>query len=256
MRRWAWIFAALLLAAAAVSLLRRARPTAGEELLAAIDGHNLPTREALLLLDYTPDPELLAAARSHPVERGEGPAPGLGLEPYATVDQHWIRSQDTALFYPRPNALRAALPTAVNTLHDLIDPTTLAAAADQLQKLPDEQLFLDWIHADRGVIAELNDPTDAARQALLLQTIQNPGPILTFPIRDHHVYLFPNDKTPNATWCTLAIFNSRGGMQLSATLRLDDAPPPQHVRTMAVLLAEEVLQPPATKPAIPQLLHF
>ena len=254
--RWGWIIPVILLAAVGISLLRRAPETAGEKLLAAVNAHHLPTREALLLLDYSPDRDLLASERTYPVQQGAGPAPGLGVEPAATVDQHWLRIHDATLFWPREKNIRAALPNALAQLHDLIDAITLSTAADHLQKLTDEQLFLAWIHADRGVIAELNDPTAAAEQALLLAAAQSPGPILTFPIADHHVYLLPDEKLADAVWCDLVLFDPDGTLTWCAVLRIDGSPAPQHVRTMAVLLTEEALKPPATTPAIPHLTHF
>ncbi len=256
MPRWAWIFPLILIAAVAVSLLRRPPATAGEQLLAAMETHHLPTREAILLLDYSPDPDLLTAARIAPVEHGAGPAPGLGVEPTAVADQHWIRILDATLFWPREKNIRTALPNALSQLHDLLDAPTLSTAAARLQNLADEQLFLAWIHADRGVIAETNAPTDAAQQAILLETAQSPGPVLTFPVADHNVYLLPDENTADATWCDLVVFKKDGSLEWCAVLRLDAFPPPQHVRTMAVLLAEESLAPPATAPAIPQLLHY
>ena len=256
MPRWAWIFPLILIAAVAVSLLRRAPATAGEQLLTAMETHHFPTREALLLLDYSPDRDLLAAARVAPVERGAGPAPGLGIEPTASADQHWIRVLDATLFWPRPKELRAALPEAISRMRDLLDAPALSAAVRQLQNLTDEQLFLAWIHADRGVLSELSDATDAAQQALLLESGQNRGPVLTFPVGDEHVYLLPDENTADATWCDLAVFKNDGSLEWCAVLRLDAFPPPQHVRTMAVLLAEAALTPPATAPATPQLMRY
>ncbi len=256
MPRWTWIFPAILIAAVAVSVIRRAPETAGEQLLASMDAHHLPTREALLLLDYTPDRDVLAAARVAPVERGAGPAPGLGVEPTAVADQHWIRVLDATLFWPREKSVRAALPNAAGCLQDIVDTPTLSAASDHLQKLSDEQLFLAWIHADRGVLSELHDATDAAQQAILLESVQNRGPVLTFPVADNHVYLLPDENTADATWCILAAFKNDGSLRWCAVFRLDAFPPPAHVRTIAVLLAEEALAPPATAPATPQLLHY
>jgi hypothetical protein len=255
-RRWQWIFPAILIVTVVISLAKRRPPTVGEQLLASMDAHRLPTREALLLLDYSPDRNLLAAARVSPVQRGAGAAPGLGIEPTAVADQHWIRELDATLFWPRAKDIRAALPGAVGSLRDIVDAPALSAGAERLQKLSDEQLFLAWIHADRGVLSELNDATDAAQQAILLEPIQNHGPVLTFPVADDHVYLLPDENTADATWCTLAAFKNDGSLQWCAVLRLDGFPPPEHVRTMAVLLTEEALTPPTAAPATPQLLHY
>jgi hypothetical protein len=225
-------------------------------MLTAMNAHQITTREALLLLDYSPDRDLLNTERTFPVEQGTGPAPGLGFEPASTADQHWLRIHDATLFWPRWKGIRASLPGGLAQLRDVIDPAVLSAAAARLQQLSDEQLFLAWIHADRGVIAELNDPTVAAEQALLLATAQGVGPILTFPIADHHVYLLPDHKSA-AAWCDPIVFDTEGRLTWCGTFRIDDSPAPEHVRTMAVLLTEEALKPPTTTPAsMPQLLHF
>ncbi|HUO09137.1 MAG TPA: hypothetical protein VM008_12595 [Phycisphaerae bacterium] len=257
MSRWAWIIPTILIVAVMISLARRTPPTFGERLLSDLESHHLPTREALLLIDYSPDRELLNAARINGLSQGLGAAPGLGLQPAVVANQHWIRCEDATLYYPTTETLRASLPAAAERLQQIADDQlAITAALDQLQKRSDEKLFLDWLHADRGVLAELNNPTAAAAQALLLLARQNPGPVLAFTIGTNHVYLLPDAPTPDATWCTLAAFDQNEKQLWTATLRLDNVPPPEHVRAMAVFLAQEALKSPATDPTLPEFLHY
>jgi hypothetical protein len=91
---------------------------------------------------------------------------------------------------------------------------------------------------------------------LLLVVEQNSGPVLMFSAGGDHVYILPEERTSDAAWCRLSVFDSAGKQMWVGLLRVDGTPTTEHVRTVAVVLAQEALAPPATAPAFPSFMHF
>jgi len=261
-RRWSWLFAAIVIAAVVVSFVKQRPPTVGEKVLAAMKANHLPTREALLLIDYTPDPQLLASARIGRFSRGIGAAPGYGVQPTVTADQQWVQGEDAMLFWHSgdSSALRASIADAcrqlATALADVETAASFDAAVADLNHLTDEALFLAWLDADRGVLAEIDDHPAALQQAILLLTWQTPGPVLAFNSGDNHIYVLPEEATHAAAWCRLEAYDHAGKQLWTGELRVDGSPSTEHVRTVAVIMAEEALKPPPTTQPMPSFMRF
>jgi hypothetical protein len=261
-RRWSWLFAAIVIAAVVVSLMKQRPPTVGEKVLALMNANHLPTREALLLIDYAPDPQLLASARIGHFSRGVGPASGYGFQPTVTADQQWVQGQDSLLFWRAgdSNTLRASIGDArrqlAPALADVETTASFDAAVADLNRLTDEALFLAWLDADHGVLAEIDDYPAALQQAILLLTRQTPGPVLAFNSGDNHVYVIPEEAAHGAAWCRLEAYDHGGKQLWTGELRVDGSPSTEHVRTMAVVMVEEALKPAPTTQPMPSFMRF
>lgn len=243
----------VLLAAVLFSLVRARPVVVGEGFLAVLDGSHTRMRGAILLVDYSPDEVGVERAAGQITERGDGAADDYGVHGPSDASQHWVKTADATFSWRRlvggmglRGAIREAVPRlslaiAHGALDDGETDRAVKSALVAIDGMSDEALFLAWVNADRGVLAQMAGRREAVRESLLLLAMSDPGPILTFNVNGHPVYIVPEESTKEVAWCRLESFDAGGGLMWEGVLRVAGRPKAERVRTVAVMMAAEAL---------------
>ena len=190
------------------------------------------------------------------VERGEGNPPGLDAGQESPRGQRWLQSSDVTFTWRKVDGqgddeLRAAFgedgPACVQVRKFLqatgyyaeATDTALREAATDERAMVDEELFVEWLEADRAILEQAADVRRAAFEAELLLARDESGPVINFFRNGYSIYLYGAEADANGTWCRLEAFDKNGAAAWSGRLSIQGKADPARVRNLAVWMSKE-----------------